>query len=127
MRLHRKNGPGLIEMAQQMLAEVKSWFPQRQFMTSADGFYATVAGCSLLHTHIISRMRRDAALFEIAPPERPAREFLDAAAILHNPRTKDVLCIRHKSIERHIKSELLIADRCVHLQVGDARSGWCAY
>ena len=73
MRLHRKNGPGLIEMAQQMLAEIKSWFPQRQFMTSADGFYATVAGRSLLHTHVISRMRRDAAIYALPTKKRKHR------------------------------------------------------
>jgi hypothetical protein len=65
MRLHRKNGPGLVELAQQMLAEVKGWFPQRQFMTSADGFYATLAGRGAAYTHLISRMRRDAAIYEL--------------------------------------------------------------
>jgi hypothetical protein len=65
MRLHRKNGPGLVELAQQMLAEVKGWFPQRQFMTSADGFYATLAGRGAVYTHLISRMRCDAAIYEL--------------------------------------------------------------
>jgi hypothetical protein len=65
MRLHRKNGPGLIELAKQMLAEVKSRFPERQFMVGADGFYATLAGCGATHTHIISRMRRDAAIYAL--------------------------------------------------------------
>jgi hypothetical protein len=65
MRLHRKNGPGLVKLAEQMLAEVKGWFPQRQFMTSADGFYATLAGRAATYTHLISRMRRDAAIYEL--------------------------------------------------------------
>jgi len=65
MRLHRKNSPGLVKLAEQMLAEVKGWFPQRQFMTSADGFYATLAGRGAAYTHLISRMRRDAAIYEL--------------------------------------------------------------
>jgi len=73
MRLHRKNGPGLIELAKQMLMEVKSWFPERQFITCADGFYATVAGCSLPHTHIISRIRRDAAIYALPKKKRKHR------------------------------------------------------
>jgi hypothetical protein len=73
MRLHRKNGPGLIELAKQMLQEVKGWFPERQFMMGADGFYATLAGCGAAHTHIISRMRRDAAIYELPKKERKHR------------------------------------------------------
>jgi hypothetical protein len=73
MRLHRKNGPGLIELATQMLAEVKGWFPERQFMTSADGFYASLAGCGLLYTHLISRMRRDAAIYAL-PKKKPKHQ-----------------------------------------------------
>jgi hypothetical protein len=73
MRLHRKNGPGLIELARQMLAEVKGWFPERQFMMGADGFYATLAGCGAAYTHIISRMRRDAAIYELPAKKRKHR------------------------------------------------------
>jgi len=73
MRLHRKNGPGLIELALQMLAEVKGWFPERQFMMGADGFYATLAGCGAAYTHIISRMRRDAAIYELPAKKRKHR------------------------------------------------------
>jgi hypothetical protein len=69
MRLHRKNGPGLIELAQQMLAEIKGWFPERQFMMGADGFYATLAGCAVAYAHLISRMRRDAAIYELPGKE----------------------------------------------------------
>ena len=73
MRLHRKNGPGLVELAEQMLQEVKDWFPQRQFMTSADGFYATLAGRGATYTHLISRMRCDAAIYELPGKERKPR------------------------------------------------------
>jgi len=73
MRLHRKNGPGLIELARQMLAEVKDWFPERQFIMGADGFYATLAGCGAAYTHIISRMRRDAAIYAL-PEKKPKHQ-----------------------------------------------------
>jgi hypothetical protein len=73
MRLHRKNGPGLIELAKQILVEVKSWFPERQFMMGADGFYATLAGCGAAYTHLISRMRRDAAIYALPGKERKHR------------------------------------------------------
>ena len=70
MRLHRKNGTGLIELAQQMLQDVKGWFPERQFMMGADGFYATLAGSAATYTHLISRMRRDAAIYELPTKKR---------------------------------------------------------
>ena len=70
MRLHRKNGPGLIELAKQMLQEVKGWFPERQFMMGADGFYATLAGCGASYTELISRMRCDAAIYELPKKKR---------------------------------------------------------
>jgi len=73
MRLHRKNGPGLIELAQQLLAEVKGWFPERQFMMGADGFYATLAGCGAAYTHLVSRMRCDAAIYALPGKERKHR------------------------------------------------------
>ncbi len=57
IRLHRKDGPGLIELARQMLVEVKDWFPERQSIMGADGFYATLAGYSTAYTHLISRVQ----------------------------------------------------------------------
>lgn len=64
MRLHRKQGASLIDLAQEMLQQVAAWLPERAFRLHADGFYATLAGRSLVHVHLISRMRRDADLYE---------------------------------------------------------------
>jgi hypothetical protein len=64
MRLHRKGGDSLIELAQAMLQQLASWLPERVFRLHADGFYATLAGRGLVHIHLISRMRRDAVLYE---------------------------------------------------------------
>ena len=70
MRLHRKNGPTLIELASQMLTEVALWLPQRRFLCSADGFYASLAGEDIANTHIISRMRRDANIYDLLGKKR---------------------------------------------------------
>jgi hypothetical protein len=70
MRLHRKNGPTLIELAGQMLTEVALWLPQRRFLCSADGFYASLAGQDIPQTHIISRMRRDANIYDLLSKKR---------------------------------------------------------
>jgi len=80
MRLHRKNGPCLIELAEQMINEVRHWFPDRWFRVVGDGFYATLAGKSLDKTTILSRMRRDANLYDLPPKRRKNRRG--------RPRTK---------------------------------------
>jgi hypothetical protein len=73
MRLHRKKGLTLIELAQQMINEVAEWFPERRFHVVGDGFYATLAGNALEQTTIISRMRRDANLYDL-PPKRKKKQ-----------------------------------------------------
>ena len=73
MRLHRKNGLSLIELAKEMLIEVASWLPQRRFINHSDGFYASLAGCDIPNTHIISRMRRDANIYDLLPKKRRKR------------------------------------------------------
>jgi hypothetical protein len=70
MRVHRKNGPTLIELAGQMLTELALWLPQRRFINHSDGFYASLAGENILHTHIISRMRRDANIYDLLGKKR---------------------------------------------------------
>jgi hypothetical protein len=80
MRLHRKKELTLIELAEQMINEVRHWFPDRRFRVVGDGFYATLAGKSLERTTIISRMRRDANLYDLPPKRRKKRRG--------RPRTK---------------------------------------
>jgi len=70
MRLHRKNGPTLIELATQMIDEVCQWFPQRPFRVVADGFYATLAGKPLGAVTIVSRIKRNANLYDLPPKRR---------------------------------------------------------
>ena len=71
MRLHRKNGPTLTALAEAMLRTLAEWLPERRFLACFDGFYATLAGADLPRTHLISRMRRDAAIYDLPPTHRP--------------------------------------------------------
>ncbi len=73
MRLHRKKEYTLIELAEQMIKEVEQWFPDRRFRVVGDGFYATLAGTSRERTTIISRLRRDANLYDL-PPKRQKKQ-----------------------------------------------------
>ena len=73
VRLHRKGGPRTTELAAEILAELAGWLPERSFSLCADGAYATLAGRRLPRTTVTSRMCRDAALFEPAPPRTGRR------------------------------------------------------
>jgi hypothetical protein len=68
VRLHRKAGPTLLALAREMMAELATWFPERDFELVGDGFFATLAGAGLPRVQLYSRIRRDAALF--APPPK---------------------------------------------------------
>jgi hypothetical protein len=70
MRLHRKDGESLLELAEALVREVAGWLPGREFSLCADGFYASLAGRGLPRTVFTSRMRRDAALYEEPPTPR---------------------------------------------------------
>jgi hypothetical protein len=74
VRLHRKNDPTTtVAHAAAMLHELADWLPERRFHLCADGAYASLAGAQLPRCHITSRMRRDAALYEPAPPRTGRR------------------------------------------------------
>lgn len=69
VRVHRKHDETTtIAHAAAMLTELAGWLPGRSFHLCADGAYATLAGAGLPRTQITSRMRRDAALYQAAPP-----------------------------------------------------------
>jgi hypothetical protein len=69
VRLHRKGGPTTVELAVDLCRQLASWLPERTLQICADGAYATLIGRSLARATVTSRMRRDAALFEEAPPK----------------------------------------------------------
>lgn len=73
-RLHRKNDDTTtIERAAAMIRELAEWLPQRCFHLCADGAYATLAGADLPRTHLTSRIRRDAAIYDQPPPHTGKR------------------------------------------------------
>jgi len=96
MRLYRKNGSTLIELAMEMINEVKQWFPQKQFRVVGDGFYATLAGKILENVTIISRIRRDANLYDL-PPKRKRKGR-------GRPRTKGKKLARLEKMATHIQN-----------------------
>jgi hypothetical protein len=71
-RLHKKSDPiTTVEHATRMMRELATWLPDRRLHLcpdTVDGAYASLAGAALPRTHVTSRMRRDAALFEPKPP-----------------------------------------------------------
>ena len=69
VRLHRKNDVhSTIEHAAQMIREIAGWLPDRQLHVCADGAYISLAGDDLKEAHLTSRIRRNAAIYEPAPP-----------------------------------------------------------
>ena len=81
MRLHRKQKESVLELAMQMLTETATWFPGRHLRVSADGFFAPLAGedffalpkdTTVGRHAFVSRIRRDAAIFDF-PPMKPRR------------------------------------------------------
>jgi hypothetical protein len=69
VRLRRKkDSTTTVAHAADMISELADWLPGRCFHLCADGAYASLAGAGLPRTHFTSRMRRDAALYEAAPP-----------------------------------------------------------
>jgi hypothetical protein len=74
MRLHRDSGRSLIGLAEDMLNEVAGWLPERRFHCHCDGFYASLVGRNILNTHITSRMRRDARIYDLVPKNNRRRQ-----------------------------------------------------
>jgi hypothetical protein len=67
VRLHRKDGPKTTELGEAIVRELASWLPDRSFLLCCDGAYACLAGRYLPRTTIVSRMRRDAAIYGPKP------------------------------------------------------------
>lgn len=64
----KKSGKKTTELAAEMVAEIAGWLPHRRFHLTGDGAYACLAGAGLPRTHVTARLRRDAALYQPAPP-----------------------------------------------------------
>lgn len=73
LRLYKKGGPTHLDLAVEMLQEVRGWFSARSMLLCADGAYASLADRLPADCHLISRMRRDAALYEMPGPRQKKR------------------------------------------------------
>lgn len=71
LRVYRKGGPSLVDLAAEMVTQLAEWLPTRDFLLTADGAYASLAGRNLPRTHIVSRMRSDAAIYDLPPKKKP--------------------------------------------------------
>jgi hypothetical protein len=96
MRLHRKKQKTLIELAEEMIRQVHEWLPKRAIRVVGDGFYATLAGKVLPNVAIISRIRRDANLYDLPPRTRAKRRG--------RPRTKGKKLAKLEKMAAHIRS-----------------------
>ena len=71
LRIYRKNsGQSHLDLAVEMVLELAEWFPEHAFELCGDGAYAPLAGRNLPRTDVTSRLRRDAALYELPAPRR---------------------------------------------------------
>ncbi|MEV0573184.1 transposase [Micrococcus luteus] len=74
VRVHKKkDATTTVGHAMAMMHQIADWLPDRRLHLVADGAYATLAGAGLPRTQVTSRMRRDAALYEPAPPRTGRR------------------------------------------------------
>lgn len=73
VRLHRKGEAGLIELAEEMLRQIASWAPDRDFDVVADGFFASLGSRLPSRFRLISRLRRDAAIYALPPKRKPGQ------------------------------------------------------
>lgn len=70
VRIYLKGGPTHLDLVEQMVTEVATWFPDRRIQLCGDGAYASLAGRNLPSTHLTSRIRRDAALYDMVPERK---------------------------------------------------------
>ena len=72
LRIHLKGGATLLVLAEEMIRETVFWFPGRYFEVCGDGFFASLMGKGFpAEVQLTSRMRRDAAVYEMPPKKRP--------------------------------------------------------
>lgn len=100
MRLHRKNGPSIIELAKEMLTEVALWLPERRFLCHCDGFYYPLASVKIPGTHIISRIRLDATIYDLLRTDGKTRRG--------RPRKKGKKLLKPYQMAKRIRNFKLI-------------------
>ena len=91
----------MIELAQDMIKEVRTWLGERTIRVVGDGFYATLAGKPLPEITLISRLRRDANLYDLLPKRRRKRRR-------GRPATKGKKLAKLEKMAAHIQNWELI-------------------
>jgi len=66
----RKKKKGTVLIMETMIHTVAAWLPKAHFRFCGDGAYACLAGSLPNNVHLVSRIRCDAALFQLPPPKR---------------------------------------------------------
>jgi hypothetical protein len=75
IRLNRKSRNDdppvtILDHAEAMLRELAGWLPDHHFRLVADGAFASLAGRLPPRVALVSRLRADAALYELPPPRK---------------------------------------------------------
>jgi hypothetical protein len=70
VRLHRKGETTCPALVEEMVRDVEAWLPKRKFHLVADGAYACLCGACFERTHVTSRLRRDATLYDRSPKRK---------------------------------------------------------
>ena len=72
-RIYLKSGPSHLMLTALMVQELATWLPEHHFHLVGDGAYASLAKLDLPRTIVTSRLRRNAALFDLPPARLPGQ------------------------------------------------------
>jgi len=120
IRLRRKGEKELtlVELAATMILQLTRWLPEHRFRVVADGAYASLLRYDFPRTVVITRLRCDAALNDLAPPRtgRPGRPRTRGDRLPTPPElaaqvtnwTSVKVCARGQMIERRLWSRTLL-------------------
>lgn len=108
----------LIEQAASMIFQLARWLPEHRFRVVADGAYASLLRYDFPRTVVVTRLRRDAALNDLAPPRtgRRGRPRTRGARLPTPPElakaaahwTPAQICVRGRMVERLLWSRTLL-------------------
>ena len=96
LRLYIKDGPSRLQLGKEMITEVAGWLPNHRFTLSCDGAYASLAGRGLPRTQVVSRMRSDAALYELPPKRKKGQRGRPRKKGKRLPTPTEIACRRKK-------------------------------
>ena len=107
IRLNRKNQQGItmLDHAADMLHELAVWLPEHDFRLVADGAYASLAGRLPPRVTLISRLRTDAALYQLPPSRKSGKR--------RRPRLKGVRLPKPSELAKTVPiREWLLTQTC---------------